>query len=188
MTLLYLQWDSLYLKIRSLCWNKAKLIICHCHIGGIMEKILLHDFIKTICSYIKTVNLKSVSPSQFSISSILHKALQCRHNECLDCLLNCLFRCRWKKTSKLCITGLCEENPPVTGGFPSQGASNTENVSIWWHHHGVICSDDVMTASWHGLTFHITCPLCGNPNNPYNTGGFLTQRAINIELWWSPCC
>ena len=37
-----------------------------------------------------------------------------------------------KKTSKLHITGLCEGNSPVTGGFPSQRASNTENASIWW--------------------------------------------------------
>ena len=27
-------------------------------------------------------------------------------------------------------------NSPVTGKFPPQKASNTENVSIWWHHHG----------------------------------------------------
>ena len=40
-----------------------------------------------------------------------------------------------KKTSKLHVTGLCEGNPPVTGGFPSQSSSNAENVSIWWHHH-----------------------------------------------------
>ena len=53
----------------------------------------------------------------------------------LDCLLNCLFRCRSKKKSKLRITGLCEENSPVTGEFPSQRASNAENVSIWWRHH-----------------------------------------------------
>ena len=33
------------------------------------------------------------------------------------------------------VTGLCEWNPPVTGGFPSQMASNAENTSIWWHHH-----------------------------------------------------
>ena len=26
-------------------------------------------------------------------------------------------------------------NSPVTGEFPSQRASNTENVSIWWRHH-----------------------------------------------------
>ena len=38
------------------------------------------------------------------------------------CLLNGLFRLRSKKASKLRFTGLCEGNPPVTGGFPSQRA------------------------------------------------------------------
>ena len=52
-----------------------------------------------------------------------------------DCLLNHLFTCRSKKTSKLHITGLCEGNSPVTGEFPAQRASNAENVSIWWRHH-----------------------------------------------------
>ena len=47
-----------------------------------------------------------------------------------DCLLNRLFRRRWKKTSKLCVTGLCVGNSPVTGEFPAQMASNAENVSI----------------------------------------------------------
>ena len=40
-----------------------------------------------------------------------------------------------KKTSMLRVTGLCEGNSPVTGEFPAQGASNAENVSIWWCHH-----------------------------------------------------
>ena len=53
----------------------------------------------------------------------------------LDCLLNHLFRSRPKKTSKLCITGLCEENALVAGEFPIQRVSNAENVSIWWCHH-----------------------------------------------------
>ena len=53
-----------------------------------------------------------------------------------DCLLNRLFRCKSKKTSKLRVTGLCVGNSPVTGEFPSQRASNAENVSIWWRHHG----------------------------------------------------
>ena len=53
----------------------------------------------------------------------------------LDCLLNCFMGRRSKKTSKLRVTGLCGGNPPVTGGFPSQRASNAENVSIWWRHH-----------------------------------------------------
>ena len=53
-----------------------------------------------------------------------------------DCLLNCLFRRRWKKTSKLRVTGLCAGNSLGTGEFPAQMASNAENVSIWWCHHG----------------------------------------------------
>ena len=65
-------------------------------------------------------------------------ALQWRHNgpdgvsnhRHIECLLNRLFRRRSKKTPKLRVNGLCEGNPPVTGGFPSQRASNTENVSI----------------------------------------------------------
>ena len=29
-------------------------------------------------------------------------------------------------------------NSPVTGEFPAQIASNTENVSIWWRHHATM--------------------------------------------------
>ena len=43
-------------------------------------------------------------------------------------------RRRSKKTSKLRVTGLCAGNSPVTGEFPAQMASNTENVFIWWCH------------------------------------------------------
>ena len=68
--------------------------------------------------------------------------LQWRYNERdvisnhqrLDCLLKRLFRRSSKKISKLHVTGLCEGNPPVPGGFPSQRVSNTENVPLWWHH------------------------------------------------------
>ena len=70
-------------------------------------------------------------------------ALQWRHNEPdgvlnqlrLDCLLNRLFRCRSIKTSKFRVTVLCAGNSQVTGEFPTQRASNSENVSIWWRHH-----------------------------------------------------
>ena len=43
--------------------------------------------------------------------------------------------------SMLGVTGLCAENSPGTGEFPTQMASNAENVSIWWHHHGSDSSD-----------------------------------------------
>ena len=71
-------------------------------------------------------------------------ALRWRHNELdgvsdhqpHDCLLNRLFGRRSKKTSKLRVTGLCVGNLPGTGEFPAKMASNAENVSIWWRHHG----------------------------------------------------
>ena len=62
------------------------------------------------------------------------------------CLLNRLFRRRSKKTSKLRVTGLCAGNSPGpvkkcgeftgAGEFPAQRASNAENVSVSWRHHG----------------------------------------------------
>ena len=72
-------------------------------------------------------------------------ALQLRHNESddvsnrqpHDCLLNRLCKAQIKAR----VTGLCEGNSPVTGEFPAQKDSNTENVSIWCRHHGAICSD-----------------------------------------------
>ena len=77
-------------------------------------------------------------------------SLRWHHNEsdCVSnhqphyCLLNCLFRCRSKKTSKLRVPGLCARNSPVTGEFPAQMASNAENVSIWWRHHGIFLRND----------------------------------------------
>ena len=73
-----------------------------------------------------------------------HMALQWRHNgrdgisnhQPRDCLLNRLFRRRSKKTSKLHVTGLGAGNSPLTGELSAPKASNAENVSIWWRHHG----------------------------------------------------
>ena len=64
-----------------------------------------------------------------------------------DCLLNRSFRHRSKKTSKLSVTGFWARNSPVTGEFPAQRASNAENVSSWWRHHGFVCS-------WPKVTSH----------------------------------
>ena len=83
-------------------------------------------------------------PNQFEIWQAPRQPLQWRHNERDgvsnhqpdDCLLNRLFGRRSKKTSKLRVTNLCAGNSPVTGEFPAQRASNVENVSISWRHHG----------------------------------------------------
>ena len=91
------------------------------------------------CTARQTAQIKVTFPGNTS-----RVALQWRHYEPdgvsnhrrLGCLLNRLFRRRSKKTSKFSVTGLCEGNSPVTGEFPTRRASNAENVSIWWRHHG----------------------------------------------------
>ena len=79
-----------------------------------------------------------------SISSVgIGSSLQWRHNghdgvsnhQPHNCLLNCIFGRKSKKTSKLRVTGLCDGNSPATGEVPAQMASNAENVVIWWRHH-----------------------------------------------------
>ena len=67
-----------------------------------------------------------------------------------------------KKISKLRVAGLCEGNPTVTGGFPSQRASNAENASIWRRHYDV------------SALYQLT---------NYNTGGPLHSRAACTQ----PC-
>ena len=72
-------------------------------------------------------------------------AFHWRHNELdgvsnhqpHDCLLNRLLRRRSKKISKLRVTGLFEGNSPGICEFPAQRASNAENATIWWRHHGL---------------------------------------------------
>ena len=96
-------------------------------------------------TYFEIFNLITQSSSLGTRSEISRKwmTLRWRHNGCDSvsnhqphhCLLNRLFRCRSKKTSKLRATGLCAGNSPGTGEFPAQMASSAENVSIWWRHH-----------------------------------------------------
>ena len=87
--------------------------------------------------------------TSITINYVTLCSLQWRHNgrnsvsnhQPHDCLLNCLFRRRWKKTLKLRDTGLCVGNSPGTGESPAQMASNAENVSIWWRHHDHLSGD-----------------------------------------------
>ena len=52
-----------------------------------------------------------------------------------DCLLKHLFKAQIKENTKAPRHWpLCGEFP-VTGEFPTQRATNAENVSIWWRHH-----------------------------------------------------
>ena len=108
----------------------------------------------------------------------LTSTLQWRHNgrdgvsnhQPHDCLLNRLFRCRSKKTSKLRATGLCPGNSPVTGEFPAQMASNAENISIWWRHHEY-ASGRCFLCSWLVANYPFRSELL--PPKTYNYMSFL---------------
>ena len=116
---------GIYAKVRlySLQWVRQ-----HVGVSEKMQMFLLRfGFVSVISSFL---GVHVIFP---------HISLQWRHNECdgvsnhrrLDYLLSRLFRCIFKKTSKLCVTGLCEEKPPVTDGFPLQRTSNAENIFSW---------------------------------------------------------
>ena len=111
-------------------------------------------------------------------------SLQWRHNECdgvsnhrrLHGLLKRLFRHRFRKTSKLCITSLCEGNSPVTHEFPSQRTKYAKNVSLWWRHH------DSIGISWTKDNLH--------DDLEFTSGCFLLHfvRWINhSSVEWSDC-
>ena len=75
---------------------------------------------------ISTIHLSAVRETSCHHSDVIWARWYLKYRR-LECLLSrCLFRRRSKKISKLRITGLCEGNPPVTDGFPSQRASNAE--------------------------------------------------------------
>ena len=67
------------------------------------------------------------------------------------CLLDRLFRCRSRKTSKLRVTGLCAGISPVPGGFFAQRASKAEDVSIWWRHHDIFSLFMLSMIKWQSV-------------------------------------
>ena len=118
------------------CWNVSE-IYTKC----ILDSVMIHKFVAVrevtrrwmliILAYLidhNVVWLQWIHNGRDSVSN----------HQSHDCLLNSLFKCRSKKTSKLRVTLLCVGNSPGTGEFPAQMASNAENVSIWWRHHRIL--------------------------------------------------
>ena len=112
-------------------------------------------------------------------------SLQWRHNGCdsvsihrrLDCLLYRLFRRRSKKSWKLCVTGVCEGNSPLTGEFPAPRASNAKNVSIWWRHHD-LSHWNVKTARVYRPIYRTKWRLC--------YWYYMSQNTLSRKLHISP--
>ena len=71
-----------------------------------------------------------------------------------------------KENFKAVLLALCEGNPPVTGGFPSQRTCDAEEVSISWRHHVEVRTisqppprGDVGIVNWVGnlLIYGVSC-------------------------------
>ena len=73
----------------------------------------------------------------------------------LTIVYSAVYSDRSKKTSKLRVTGFGVGNSPGTGEFPTQMASNTENVSIWWRHHDSCYCLQLTLKCWVVLMKHI---------------------------------
>ena len=97
------------------------------------------------------------------------------------CSLDRLFRRRSRKTSKLRVIGLCVGNSPVTGELPAQMASNAENVSIWWRHHGYSC---ILIQHCRAIVIvkHQLFPVLPDPSN-WNVSALFTKKISN-QHWF----
>ena len=137
---------------------------------------------------------------------------QWRHNERddvsnnrrLDCLFHRLFRRRLEKTPKLLVTGLCQGNQPVTGGFPHRGPVTRKmfpfDDDIMPKHYfvrGCSCEKQLITifqdliqqflthcrlmmTSSNGNIFRVTGHLCGKFTGPR---WISRTKASDAELW-----
>ena len=54
-------------------------------------------------------------------------------------LFNCLFRLTLKRTSSVVLLVLCGRHWQVDCAHKGFKASNTESLSVSWHHHDIIC-------------------------------------------------
>ena len=105
-------------------------------------------------------------------------------NHCqLDCWFNNLFKLTSNKTRKLHVNVHLLGEQLVTGGFPTQRASNAESISMSWHHH----ADHVYELDWHfmmtssnGNIFRVTGHLCGEFSGPR---WIPHTKASDAELW-----
>ena len=90
-----------------------------------------------------------------------------------DCLLNGLFRRRSKKTSKLCVTGLCAGNWPGTGEFPAQMASNERGKCF-----------HSMTSSWEKAFMQPLILDCGRSRVPFRFVSPIPRKQISFGFIW----
>ena len=154
--------------------------------GGVLDHVVTHTRPFMISRHKQEPVLRwwCIYGDGSGVSVVVEIPLQWRHNgrdgvsnqRHPDCLLNRLFRHRSTKTSKLRVTGLCEGNSPVTGGLPSQRASNVAMCPF----------DDVM------MRWRLCITGIGPSKYTFAIGLILLLssarlRCISLKLIWDAC-
>ena len=174
-------------------FNKLKLWICWpplCKIIVKISSLLSSLFMKSTAKDDENLFLLLASSLFWPSSGLYEKhTLQWLHNghdsvsnhQSHDCLLNRLCRRRSKKTSKLCVTGLCAGNSPGTGEFPAQMPSNVENVSISSRHHVAFCFQMSHLREHGADVFNLDKNIEHFTATPH-----LLERSLFVRLWLYP--
>ena len=123
---------SLSMSVQISCWNSWYLGVTSPNISCVVE-----EFVE---QYIIVHNIKH------ALQRFHYERDGVSNHRRLDCLLSGLFRPDHRTFHRF------------TGGFPSQRASHTEKVSIWWRRHGV-SEVNVSTQIWQAQTPSNACQL-----------------------------
>ena len=131
------KWANLMFKNRSYRLQSAAAIAAQkFEVGFVYTGVYFHTYwhrtsIKWWNYFVYHFIIYTANGVKFIIITVTSTwARWCLKSPAYRLLLNRLFGRRSKKASKHCVTGLCEGNSPVTGEFPAQRASDSENVSI----------------------------------------------------------
>ena len=146
---LALQCLSKYPPLQLMCWNGFKCVkvsnrkckMCKRQLCKIILLMYLiqNDMFLSILKFTGTVLLTPIiTHGRHGVSN--HWQLDSWINS-LSGITNCQANCLSSTLSRLAIKeksslslALCERNPPVTRGFPSQRVSDAESVSMSWRH------------------------------------------------------
>ena len=121
-------------------WWNTSILICY---GVLTPILILHLHSKHLRNFQLFVYITHTYYSDAIISAMASQITS------VSIVYSTVCSGSYKKSPNLRITGLCEWNSPVTGVFPTQRASNAENVSIWWRHHTRIFVESPPRHIWH---------------------------------------
>ena len=97
--------------------------------------------------------------------------------------LNRLFSRKSKKISTLRVTSFCMGNSAETGEFPAHKSGNAENISIWWRHHDITATSEILWNIVYPRYRHIGDALEFNaPTPPPCKWPPFPRRYIQIQL------